>query len=199
MNNTGRQDQETMLGPYRVLDLTDEKGLICGKTLGDLGADVIQIEPPGGSSARDLGPFYRDIPSGEESLYWFAYNANKRSITLNLESSDGQDLFRKLVAKADFVIESFAPGHLDEPRTWLLGAEPDQPPRDPDLHNPVRPDRPLSRLQDLRPGEHGAGRLRVPDRRPGPASGADRVPAGLSPCRHGRGRRDAWWLTIIDN
>ena len=113
MNSSGRQDQETMLGPYRVLDLTDEKGLICGKTLVDLGADVIKIEPPGGSSARDLGPFCRDVPSGEESLYWFAYNANKRSITLNLESADGQDLFKKLAAKADFVVESFPPGYLD--------------------------------------------------------------------------------------
>jgi crotonobetainyl-CoA:carnitine CoA-transferase CaiB-like acyl-CoA transferase len=107
-------DTVSMLGPYRVLDLTDEKGLVCGKTLADLGADVIKIEPPGGSSARDLGPFYRDMPSGEESLYWFAYNANKRSITLNLEAPDGQDLFRKLVVKADFVIESFALGHLDK-------------------------------------------------------------------------------------
>jgi crotonobetainyl-CoA:carnitine CoA-transferase CaiB-like acyl-CoA transferase len=114
MNSSGRQDQETMLGPYRVLDLTDEKGLICGKTLGDLGADVIKIEPPGGDSARDIGPFYRDMPSGEESLYWFAYNANKRGITLTLESTDGQELFHKLVAKADFVVESFAPGHLDK-------------------------------------------------------------------------------------
>jgi len=43
-----------MLGPYRVLDLTDEKGLICGKTLADLGADVIQIEPPGGNLSRNL-------------------------------------------------------------------------------------------------------------------------------------------------
>lgn len=103
-----------MLSPYRVLDLTDEKGLICGKTLGDLGADVIKIEPPGGHECRDLGPFYRDVPSGEESFYWFAYNANKRSITLNLEEADGQDLFRKLVEKADFVIESFAPGYLDK-------------------------------------------------------------------------------------
>jgi benzylsuccinate CoA-transferase BbsE subunit len=113
MNNAGRQDQETMLGPYRVLDLTDEKGLICGKTLADLGADVIKMEPPGGDGCRDLGPFYRDMPSGEESIYWFAYNANKRSITLNLEETDGQDLFRKLVEKADFVIESLPPGHLD--------------------------------------------------------------------------------------
>ncbi|MDM8001050.1 MAG: CoA transferase [Dehalococcoidia bacterium] len=113
MKDTGSEDRQAMLGPYRVLDLTDEKGLICGKTLAGLGADVIQIEPPGGSSARDLGPFYRDVASQEESLYWFAYSANKRGITLNLESADGQDLFRKLAAKADFVIESFAPGYLD--------------------------------------------------------------------------------------
>ena len=98
MSNAARDHHETMLGSYRVLDLTDEKGLICGKTLADLGADVIEIEPPGGSSARELGPFYRDIRAAEESLYWFAYNANKRSITLNLEASDGQDLFRKLAA-----------------------------------------------------------------------------------------------------
>jgi benzylsuccinate CoA-transferase BbsE subunit len=114
MSNAGRQNRETMLGPYRVLDLTDEKGLICGKTLGDLGADVIKIEPPGGHECRDLGPFYRDLPSGEESLYWFAYNANKRSITLNLESEEGQDLLRRLVARVDFVVESFAPGYLEK-------------------------------------------------------------------------------------
>jgi benzylsuccinate CoA-transferase BbsE subunit len=113
MNAATHDSPETMLGPYRVLDLTDERGLICGKTLGDLGADVIKIEPPGGHECRDLGPFYRDLPSGEESLSWFACNASKRSITLNLESDDGRDLFRKLVPKADFVIESFAPGCLE--------------------------------------------------------------------------------------
>ncbi|MCP3985429.1 MAG: CoA transferase, partial [bacterium] len=46
-----------MLSPYRVLDLTDESGLLCGQILADLGADVIQIEPPEGSSARRIGPF----------------------------------------------------------------------------------------------------------------------------------------------
>ena len=46
-----------MLSPYRVLDLTDERGLVCGYLLGALGADVIQIEPPGGSTARAIGPF----------------------------------------------------------------------------------------------------------------------------------------------
>ncbi len=109
---TGR-GPDTMLGPYRVLDLSDEKGLICGKMLGDLGADVIKVEPPGGHECRDLGPYYRDLPSGEESLYWFAYNASKRSVTLNLESADGQDLLRRLVPGADFLIESFAPGFLE--------------------------------------------------------------------------------------
>lgn len=102
-----------MLGPYRVLDLADEKGLLCGRALGDLGADVIKIEPPGGHECRDLGPFYRDLPSGEEGLYWFAANADKRSITLDLESGEGRDLFRRLIARADIVIESFAPGYLE--------------------------------------------------------------------------------------
>jgi crotonobetainyl-CoA:carnitine CoA-transferase CaiB-like acyl-CoA transferase len=59
-----------MLSPYRVLDLTTERGMLCGQILGDLGADVIQIEPPGGSPARRLGPFYHDIPSPDGSLFW---------------------------------------------------------------------------------------------------------------------------------
>ena len=48
-------DQELLLSPYRVIDLTDERGLLCGKILADLGADVIQVEPPGGSTARNIG------------------------------------------------------------------------------------------------------------------------------------------------
>ena len=56
------QDEEgTLLGSCRVLDLTDEKGYFCGKILGDLGADVIKFEKPGGDSGRDIGPFYKDI------------------------------------------------------------------------------------------------------------------------------------------
>jgi crotonobetainyl-CoA:carnitine CoA-transferase CaiB-like acyl-CoA transferase len=53
---------EGMLSPYRVLDLTTERGFICGKLLGDLGANVIKIEKPGGDPARSIGPFYHDIP-----------------------------------------------------------------------------------------------------------------------------------------
>ena len=102
-----------LLAPYRVLDLTDERGLLAGKILADLGADVVQIEPPGGNPARNIGPFYGDDPQPEKSLFWWAYAANKRSITLDLEQKDGQALLKKMVAEADFLVESFAPGYLD--------------------------------------------------------------------------------------
>lgn len=102
-----------ILSPYRVLDLTNELGFLCGKILGDLGADVIKIEQPGGDPARRLGPYYGDQPDPEKSLFWFGFNNNKRGITLNLESAKGRELFSQLVAKADFVIETFTPGYLD--------------------------------------------------------------------------------------
>ena len=102
-----------ILSPYRVLDLSNELGFLCGKILGDLGADVIKIEPPGGDPARRLGPFYGDQPDPEKSLFWFGFNNNKRGITLNLESAKGRELFSQLVTKADFVIETFTPGYLD--------------------------------------------------------------------------------------
>lgn len=104
---------EYLLSPYRVLDLTDERGLLCSKILADLGADVIQVEPPGGNPARRLGPFYDDDVRPENSLFWWAYSANKRSITLDIETVDGITIIRQLAAKADFLIESFHPGYLE--------------------------------------------------------------------------------------
>jgi benzylsuccinate CoA-transferase BbsE subunit len=109
-----QQEKEGMLSPFRVLDLTDEKGLICGKLFGDLGADVIKIEKPGGDSARNIGPFWHDEPGPEKSLYWFAMNANKRGITLDIDTTSGREIFKKLVVTADFVIESFKPGYLNK-------------------------------------------------------------------------------------
>ncbi|MFC1942553.1 CaiB/BaiF CoA transferase family protein [Chloroflexota bacterium] len=103
-----------MLSCYHVLDLTTEKGFFCAKALGDLGANVIKIEKPGGDPSRSRGPFYHDIPDPEKSLYWFAFNANKRGITLDIESTDGREIFKKLVKKADVVVESFAPGYMDK-------------------------------------------------------------------------------------
>ncbi len=106
-------EAESLLGECRCLDLTNERGLLCGKMLAELGTDVIKIEPPGGDPARNIGPFYKDIPDPEKSLFWFALNTNKRSITLNIETADGQGIFKRLVKTADFVIESFDPGYMD--------------------------------------------------------------------------------------
>jgi crotonobetainyl-CoA:carnitine CoA-transferase CaiB-like acyl-CoA transferase len=100
--------------PYRVLDLTDELGFLCGKVLGDLGADVVKVERPGGDPARNIGPFYGGRPDPQKSLYWFAFNNNKRGITLDIESRKGKDLFRRLVERADFIFESFMPGYLQD-------------------------------------------------------------------------------------
>lgn len=103
---------EGLLSPYRVLDLTDELGFLCGKILGDLGADVIKVERPGGDPARSLGPFYGNEADPQKSLYWFGFNNNKRGITLNLATPKGRELFLRLVANIDFVVESFPPGYL---------------------------------------------------------------------------------------
>ena len=101
-----------LLSPYRVLDLTDQRGMLAGQILADLGADVIAIEPPDGSSARAVGPFAGDDPGPDRSLFWWAYARNKRGITCNLDHPDGQDLIRQLAAGADFVLESADPGAM---------------------------------------------------------------------------------------
>lgn len=102
------------LSPYRVLDITNERGLLAGKIFADLGADVIQVEPIGGSSARHIGPFVAEESDAEHSLYWDAYACNKRGITCNLDSEEGKDLFRRLCASADFLFESEAPGVMTQ-------------------------------------------------------------------------------------
>jgi crotonobetainyl-CoA:carnitine CoA-transferase CaiB-like acyl-CoA transferase len=96
----------------RVLDLTDEKGFLCGKILADLGAEVIKVERPQGDRSRNKGPFYHGIADAENSLYWFAYNNNKKGITLDIETDTGKTLFLKLVRKSDIVIESFPAGYM---------------------------------------------------------------------------------------
>jgi crotonobetainyl-CoA:carnitine CoA-transferase CaiB-like acyl-CoA transferase len=102
-----------MLSPYRVLDLTDERGELASMILGDLGADVIKVEPAEGSSSRRLPPFVDGAPKGERSLTYFAFNRNKRGITLELTSDAGQEELRKLAAGADFLFESAAPGEME--------------------------------------------------------------------------------------
>ncbi len=103
---------EGMLSPYRVLDLTDEQGLLAGKFMGDMGADVIKIEKPGGDSTRNIGPYYLDEKEPDKSLYWWVMNTSKRGITLDITKPAGAEIFKKLAKKADFVIESFPVGFM---------------------------------------------------------------------------------------
>jgi crotonobetainyl-CoA:carnitine CoA-transferase CaiB-like acyl-CoA transferase len=105
---------EQMLKHLRALDLADDKGFLCGKILADLGVNVIKIERPGGDPSRNIGPYFGGQPDREKSLYWFAYNSNKKGITLDIDTAKGQEIFKKLVLKTDFVIESFAPGYMDK-------------------------------------------------------------------------------------
>ena len=101
-----------LLPPYRVLDLTGPEGVFCGKLMADYGADVIKIEPPSGDPTRQRPPFIGDQPGPERSAYFLFYNTNKRSVTLDLESPQGQDLFKKMAASADVLIESFPVGYM---------------------------------------------------------------------------------------
>jgi crotonobetainyl-CoA:carnitine CoA-transferase CaiB-like acyl-CoA transferase len=80
--------------------------------LGDLGADVIKIEPPGGSGSRQMGPFLSDAENGENSLQFFAYNRNKRSIVLDPAASADIQVLEDLIRGADMVLESSPPGSL---------------------------------------------------------------------------------------
>ena len=104
-----------MLSEYRILDLTDDRGLIGGMILADLGADVIAIEPPDGNVARQRGPFTDGSDNGdiEDSLIWQSYARGKRSVVLDLESQDGRARFSELASSADAVIESADVGAMD--------------------------------------------------------------------------------------
>ncbi len=112
---TTPQGTGTSTGPLddvRVIELGQLiAGPFCGQLLGDLGADVIKIEPPGrGDPMRDWG---QGIP-----VWWPVIARNKRSMTLNLREPEGQELLKKLVAEADVLIENFRPGTMEK---WGLG------------------------------------------------------------------------------
>src|SRR6266568_410300 len=97
----------------RVIELADEQAEYCGLALAGLGADVVKVEPPGGSSTRRIGPFYEDQEDPERSLFFWQYNRGKRSIRLDLHQPADRDQFRALVATADVLLESTPRGELD--------------------------------------------------------------------------------------
>ena len=100
------------LSGVRVIELADEQAEYCGLILAGLGADVIKVEPPGGSPTRRIGPFYKDQNDPERSLFFWQYNRGKRSIALDLQQPADQAQFRDLAATADIVLESTPTGEL---------------------------------------------------------------------------------------
>ena len=96
----------TYLGGLRVLEIANELGEYAGKLLAGLGADVVKVEPLGGEETRGYAPFYRDEPDPNRSLHFWHYNVAKRSVTLDLDTADGQRDLAQLAEHADVVIDA---------------------------------------------------------------------------------------------
>ena len=154
-------------------------GPFTGTLLGDFGADVIKVEPPGiGDAMRDWGR----LRHNDHSLWWSILARNKRSVALNLREPEGQRIAAELAASADIVLENFRPGTMEK---WGLGPE--------DIHtrNPrvdlrarlrLRPDRALLASPRLRLGGRGDLRPALHQRLPRPGASA----LGHQPRRHAR-------------
>ena len=106
-------NEDLVLGDITVLDLSQgTPGPYCTKLLAGLGARVIKVEPPAGEAGRTLAPFQDDLPGPERSGAFLYLNTAKESITLNLATTSGQAMLEDLAARADVVVEDFAPGAL---------------------------------------------------------------------------------------
>src|SRR5687767_15175143 len=103
----------SFLKGFRALDLTGLSGQLCGRMLGDLGMEVIKIEPPGGDPVRNLPPFIRSADGKRLSTTFAHLNAGKASKVLDLDKEIERDEFRELVKTAHVVLESFQPGELE--------------------------------------------------------------------------------------
>lgn len=102
----------------RVLEIADVRGSFCGKMLASFGAEVIKVEKPGGDESRMQGPFAGDRPGAERSISFAYQNTGKKSVELDLTSPAGRTVFLELAKTADVLIETLAPGKLDE---WHIG------------------------------------------------------------------------------
>ena len=99
------------LSGIRIIDMThNQAGPACTQILGFLGADVIKLEEPKGG---DIARVNMRDQKNSDSLFFLIFNANKRSLTLNLKTDAGKDLFRKVIAQSDVLVENFGPGALD--------------------------------------------------------------------------------------
>ncbi len=120
-------NQPEAAGPLKGLRIVDISTVVAGPfaagLLGDYGAEIVKVEMPGvGDSLRALAPHKDGVP-----LWWKVTNRNKKGVTLDLRLPEGRDLFAKLVADADVLVENFRPGTLDGwgiTRAWLQGLNP---------------------------------------------------------------------------
>jgi crotonobetainyl-CoA:carnitine CoA-transferase CaiB-like acyl-CoA transferase len=94
------------------VELCDERGQMAGKLLGDMGADVVKVEPPGGEASRRYGPFAGEGEDPDRSLYFWSFNTSKRSLVVDIDHPRGLNIARALMEKADVVLETYAPGDL---------------------------------------------------------------------------------------
>ena len=108
--------EKGLLHGIKVLDLSRVlAGPYCGMMLADMGADVIKIELPGkGDDSRVSYPVIEGKDGKKESGYFMNLNRNKRSLTLNLKSEKGKEIFRELVKQSDVVIENYRPGVMEK-------------------------------------------------------------------------------------
>src|SRR5690348_17145573 len=95
------------LAGLRVVELASgPRSAFCTKLLADMGADVIAVEPPGGSAARRIGPFAGDVPDLNHSLRFWYDNTSKRGVTLSLQHAEGRALLLRLLETADVLVEA---------------------------------------------------------------------------------------------
>ncbi len=107
-------DAKNSLAELRVLDLSGRAaGAYASKLFADYGADVVAVEPPGGSPLRRQGPFVGGKPHRETGATWLYLGTNKRSVTLDIETATGQAIFRRMAEEATVIVEDFEPGHID--------------------------------------------------------------------------------------
>ena len=170
---------DAALSDLRVVDLTQGvAGPYCTKLLADYGAEVIKIEPPGGDVSRRLGPFPEDLPHPEKSGLFLHLNTNKKSVTLDVATASGVVILKKLLARADVLVESYPPGRMDRVGHRLRAASGRLPAAHLRLHHLLWADGALPGLSRQQPDRHGDEQHHVRHRRPGPGAPGDRLRAG---------------------
>ncbi len=182
VRSSSRAERPGPLTGIRVIEIADEQAEYCGLTLAGLGADVVKVEPPGGSPTRRIGPFYKDKADPEGSLFFWQYNRGKRSIVLDLKQEPDRARFRALLADADILLESTPKGELDG-----LGLGPSALAKsvsgaDPRPRHAVRRRRAVGRLQRL------GSRPSRARRRDDELRLRSRHPAASTTCRRSRRR-----------